>query len=692
MKVAVLGLWHLGSVTAACSASAGHEVIGWDPDAATVSGLAEARPPVSEPGLTELLAEGIASRHLRFTPDLAEAVTEADVVWIAFDTPVDDEDRADVDGVVSHVSAAFPHLKDHAIVLSSSQLPVGSIARLEKAWARVSGGRRVSFACSPENLRLGKAIEVFTKPDRVVLGVRSEDDRVRLATLFAPITDRIEWMSVESAEMTKHAINAFLATSVTFINEIAALCEQSGADAKEVERGLKTEKRIGPQAYLGPGAAFAGGTLARDVVFLKALGQAAGRATPLMDGVESSNREHRGWARRRLLSLLGPLGGRTIAVWGLTYKPGTDTLRRSTAVELCRWLVRAGRAGARARSGGEGAAGGSAGGDSRVGPGRSGRGRGRAGRGHRVARVSPGEPRRAGDGHGRPPCRRRQSVPWRDRGRRRPVYDGLGGRRFPAPGSRLPTLTMPSSLAGRSALITGANQGLGLAIARAYVQAGASVMLCARDEALLLKARDEVAALAGPAQRVEAMRADVSSMADVEALVSATVERLGGLHVLVNNAGVYGPMGADRRRRLGRVGARDRDQPVRVGAADARGAAALQGASATARSCSSPAAARRNPLPRISAYAASKAAIVRLAETLALDVKDLGIDVNAIAPGALNTRLLDKLLAAGAGARRRGLLRARMKQKAEGGRRRSSGARRWPSSSDRRRATASRAS
>ena len=150
--------------------------------------------------------------------------------------------------------------------------------RLERAFAETAGGRRVSFACSPENLRLGKAIEVFTQPDRVVVGVRDDRSARVLQALFAPITDRIEWMSVESAEMTKHAINAFLATSVTFINEIAALCERTGADAKEVERGLKTETRIGPYAYLGPGGAFAGGTLARDVVFLAELGRA--RAAP----------------------------------------------------------------------------------------------------------------------------------------------------------------------------------------------------------------------------------------------------------------------------------------------------------------------------------------------------------------------------------------------------------------------------
>jgi UDPglucose 6-dehydrogenase len=344
MKVAALGLWHLGPVTAACLAAAGHEVHGWDPDADTVARLSEGQPPVAEPGLADLLARGLAAGTLSFTPHVADAVAGADVVWITFDTPVDDDDHADVDFVVRQAALAFPHLGEGAVVISSSQLPVGTISRLERAFADAAGGRTVSFACSPENLRLGKAIEVFTKPDRVIVGARDAHAREQVAAVLAPITDRIEWMSVESAEMTKHAINAFLATSVTFINEIASLCERAGADAKEVERGLKTEKRIGPHAYLGPGAAFAGGTLARDVVFLRALGRRVERATPLMDGVESSNREHRRWAHRRLQALLGSLAGRTVAVWGLTYKPGTDTLRRSTAVELCRWLLDQGAA------------------------------------------------------------------------------------------------------------------------------------------------------------------------------------------------------------------------------------------------------------------------------------------------------------------------------------------------------------
>jgi len=252
---------------------------------------------------------------------------------------VDDEDRADVDFVVDRVRRLFPYLRDGALVLASSQLPVGTTGRLERAFDEEAGGRAIDFGYSPENLRLGKAIAVFTRPDRVVVGVRSARARERVTELLRPFTERIEWMSVESAEMTKHALNAFLATSVTFINEVATLAEQVGADATEVERGLKTEMRIGPHAYLSPGGAFAGGTLARDVVFLSGLGKQVGVTTHLLSSVKSSNDDHRAWPARRLEQLLAGVSGRRIGVWGLTYKPGTDTLRRSSSVELCRWLA-----------------------------------------------------------------------------------------------------------------------------------------------------------------------------------------------------------------------------------------------------------------------------------------------------------------------------------------------------------------
>jgi UDPglucose 6-dehydrogenase len=336
MVVCVHGLWHLGSVTAACLARY-FDVIGVDPDAATIAGLAAGQPPVAEPGLADLLREGLSSGRLRFTTDLPAAAHEADIAWVTFDTPIDDDDRADVAVVCAHVERLVANLRPGTLVLLSSQVPVGTTRRLEQS-CRHTDGQPVTLAYSPENLRLGKAIEAFTRPDRVVVGIRHGQDGERIAQLLRPFCERIEWMGVESAEMTKHALNAYLATAIALTNEIAVLCEQVGADAAEVERGLRSEPRIGPRAPVGPGSAFAGGTLARDIGFLHTLAVEKGFPGHVIGAVQTSNEAHKGWARHRLRALLGELSDRSIAVLGLAYKPGTDTLRRSSALETCRWL------------------------------------------------------------------------------------------------------------------------------------------------------------------------------------------------------------------------------------------------------------------------------------------------------------------------------------------------------------------
>jgi UDPglucose 6-dehydrogenase len=342
MKVCVEGLWHLGSVTAACLASVGHDVTGLDPDAGNIEKLTQGKAPLFEPGLDELLQIGIAIGKLEFFTSPVLALKGAEVLWVAFDTPINDEDQADVAFVEGQIQMVMPFLADDAVVLVSSQMPVGSIRKLEAYAQRNLSDKNLNFACSPENLRLGKALDVFLKPDRIVVGVRNDRTRQVLEKLLSPITDKVEWMSVESAEMTKHAVNAFLATSVTFANEIAAICELVGADAKEVERGLKTETRIGPKAYVSPGGPFAGGTLARDIAFLGVKSQLHQLATPLLSAVRPSNDEHKNWVRRKLQQHFGTLSSVTVAIWGLTYKPGTDTLRRSLTVELCDWLLRQG--------------------------------------------------------------------------------------------------------------------------------------------------------------------------------------------------------------------------------------------------------------------------------------------------------------------------------------------------------------
>jgi UDPglucose 6-dehydrogenase len=332
MKIAVLGLWHLGSVTAAGAAAAGHDVVGWDRDPAAVAALAAGRPPLLEPGLDERLREGLAAGRLRFEPDLRRAVAGAEVIWGAHDVPVDEQDQADPEAVLDDLRQAAALAEPGALVLISAQLPAGT-ARALAAQAAAAGRADLEFACSPENLRLGQALKVFSQPDRVVCGVTSPRGRAILEKLWAPVTSKIEWMGLESAETTKHAVNAFLAVSAAFANELAAVCEIVGADAKEVERGLKTESRIGPGAYLGPGPAFAGGTLARDVAYLAELGRRAGFVPLVVEAAKRSNDRHKDWLIDRLVSRLGEVRDHKIALWGLTYKPGTSALRRSGALE-----------------------------------------------------------------------------------------------------------------------------------------------------------------------------------------------------------------------------------------------------------------------------------------------------------------------------------------------------------------------
>jgi UDPglucose 6-dehydrogenase len=338
MKVGVLGLWHLGSVTAACLAAAGITTVAVDADPQVVAGLNRGEPPLFEPQLAELVREGMEKGTLVFTSELA-ALAAVDIVWVCYDTPVDEGDRADVARVVGQIEAIFPHLRDRAVVLVSAQLPVGTVAALERAFERGAGRRTVDFACSPENLRLGRAIRAFRDPGRIVIGVRNDRARRALSPLLARLCDTLIWTKVESAEMTKHALNAFLASAITLTNELAVICEQVGADAAELEGALRSDPRIGAEAYVRAGPAFGGGTLARDVRYLLGLAETRGLNVPLIASVIASNDAHRAWMLDTLHARLGLLRSRKLAVLGLAYKPGTDAIRRSPAVELVRQLI-----------------------------------------------------------------------------------------------------------------------------------------------------------------------------------------------------------------------------------------------------------------------------------------------------------------------------------------------------------------
>jgi UDPglucose 6-dehydrogenase len=338
-KIAVVGLWHLGLVTAAVMAEAGHDVVAFD-EPAVVEPIARDAFPVAEPGLPELWKAQREAGRLRES-DRIEDVAACAFIWITYDTPLDGEGRPVTAFVRDRVRQVIDALHGPATIAISSQMPVGFAASLE-AYAAERGHDGVGFVSIPENLRLGSAIAYLRAPDRFVVGTRRESDRTRVAAVLEPLGAPLAWMGVESAEMTKHALNAFLATSVVFANEIAAIAERVGADAREIEEGLKSDLRIGRRAYLRAGEAFAGGTLARDIGFLVDLGNEHAAPAVQIAATGTSNDRHKLWLDRSIEAALRDIAAPRVAILGLTYKPGTDTLRASSAVALAHRLAATG--------------------------------------------------------------------------------------------------------------------------------------------------------------------------------------------------------------------------------------------------------------------------------------------------------------------------------------------------------------
>jgi UDPglucose 6-dehydrogenase len=262
-----------------------------------------------------------------------------DFLWVTYDTPVDENDVANEDFVFEKIELTLPQITFDTIIIISSQLPVGSIKRLEKIIELNYSEKKLTVVCAPENLRLGNAINIFLNQERVVLGVRNQKHLEKLVALFNPITENIKWMKPESAEMTKHALNSFLALSIAYANEVARVCEVVGASYHEVEAGLKSDQRIGSKAYLSSGNSYAGGTLARDVEFFRKITKQNSQEFPLLNAIRFSNQRHKYWSFYKIKELWPDLSGLEIVVWGLTYKSGTSTLRRSLAVELVDLLI-----------------------------------------------------------------------------------------------------------------------------------------------------------------------------------------------------------------------------------------------------------------------------------------------------------------------------------------------------------------
>lgn len=347
MDIATVGVWHLGEVYSAGLAELGHNVLALDDNEAVIKGLLNGVPPLAEPGLVELIAKNSAAGNatagrLRYSTDFSE-IKKCGVVWFTLDTPVDDNDDVQMDAIYSAVDKATPFLSADIIFVMSSQVPVGTG---EKVLARINAARpevRVHYAYTPENLRLGDAVKCFLEPGRIVVGASDDTARDALAKIFAPLHAEIITMSVPSAEMSKHALNAFLATSISFINDIADVCDVNGADVFDLVRALKSDPRIGSHAALGAGLGFSGGTLGRDLRVLGATAREHGISARVIEAVWEKNAAREKELANRFTQLLGgAVKGKCVAIFGVTYKAGTTTLRRSRALALAERLSAAG--------------------------------------------------------------------------------------------------------------------------------------------------------------------------------------------------------------------------------------------------------------------------------------------------------------------------------------------------------------
>ena len=337
-NICVTGIWHQGAVVSACLADLGNQVTGVCP-ADTAAELNRGNPPVYEPQLPELLRQNVQAGRLHYTNDYREALRDADFAYICTDTPVNLQDESDLTPIYEIAGNIGKNLARDLVLCITAQVPIGTSEDLARAVSRKAQAYTGAVAYIPEFLRLGIAVETFRQADRVVIGCNDAATANRIAALYQPLGCPIRLTDVRSAEMGKHAANAYLSMSISFINEIADLCESLQADALQVAQILKLDKRIGPYAFLSPGLGFAGGTLGREIRALQKLGLSHQIDTPLMDAVWAINAQRYGLVSRRLTTALGSLPGKQLGILGLTYKSGTSTMRRAISLDIIRDLA-----------------------------------------------------------------------------------------------------------------------------------------------------------------------------------------------------------------------------------------------------------------------------------------------------------------------------------------------------------------
>lgn len=343
MKVVIIGTGYVGLVTGTCFAESGNDVTCLDIDEEKIETLRKGQVPIYEPGLAELVLRNSKSGRLNFSFDYAESVPQADCVFIAVGTPQNDDGTADLSAIWSVAESLAGHLSDDVIVVIKSTVPVGTNSKLAERLKELTG-REVDVASNPEFLKEGAAIADFTKPDRVVVGVTRPEVAEVLRELYQPFL-RTEnpflVMEMESAEMTKYVANCMLATKISFINEMANLCERVGADINDVRRGIGHDQRIG-FSFLFPGVGYGGSCFPKDVRALIAVAEANDMDARILKSVDSVNDAQKEVLFDKLDKHFdGDFSGKVVAVWGLSFKPGTDDIREAPALILIERLLKA---------------------------------------------------------------------------------------------------------------------------------------------------------------------------------------------------------------------------------------------------------------------------------------------------------------------------------------------------------------
>jgi UDPglucose 6-dehydrogenase len=344
VNISVVGTGYVGLVVGACLAETGNQVIGADVDAAKIEGLHKNVLPIYEPGLDRLVERNQTAGRLSFTTDVPAAIAASEVVFIAVGTPPDEDGSADLRHVLAVAETIGKHMQHEMVVVTKSTVPVGTAGKVAECLARHA---RFPFhvVSNPEFLKEGAAVDDFMKPDRVVLGAETDHARSVMAELYAPFvrTGRpIIFMDVASAEMTKYAANAMLATRISFMNEIANLCERAGANVDFVRKGIGSDERIG-SAFLFPGPGYGGSCFPKDVKALVRTARDHGTCLRILESVESVNEDQKHRLFQKLDAAFdGNLEGIRVAVWGLAFKPNTDDMREAPALTLIEDLLAAG--------------------------------------------------------------------------------------------------------------------------------------------------------------------------------------------------------------------------------------------------------------------------------------------------------------------------------------------------------------